>query len=452
TIAQLAQLILDAVAQGYVAQQPGKGLSQNDFTNAEKDKLDSLNAVKKYRGQVAAVADLPTTGNAPGDTYFVGAAAPYEEYIWTGSQWFDLGQATGNATSYDALTDKPQIGGVELSGNKTAAQLGLAAANDVVKTSGNQTVNGEKTFRAKTTFGTDVRLGFGARNIKMCPEDNTQKNIQLFDDDMGVNCYFKLNCGNKATIYNLPAPVNTGDAANKAYVDQASDNAVKLSGNQTVNGEKTFRAKTTFGTDVRLGFGARNIKMCPEDNTQKNIQLFDDDMGVNCYFKLNCGNKATIYNLPAPVNTGDAANKAYVDQASDNAVKLSGNQTVDGVKAFSDSIELTGTGEVIKFVTSRGNAAHYLAWYKNNSTRYAYFGPSASSNDNFYFNLDASGLLQISAGTISFNNCRLQNVAMPTADTDAATKAYVDALKTQIKDAVANAADFAAFKAAIAAL
>ena len=37
----------------------------------------------------------------------------------------------GGTSDYDDLTDKPSINNVTLSGNKTAAQLGLAAASDI---------------------------------------------------------------------------------------------------------------------------------------------------------------------------------------------------------------------------------------------------------------------------------------------------------------------------------
>lgn len=34
-------------------------------------------------------------------------------------------------TNYESLKDKPQVNGVELSGNKTAKELGLASASQV---------------------------------------------------------------------------------------------------------------------------------------------------------------------------------------------------------------------------------------------------------------------------------------------------------------------------------
>lgn len=49
-------------------------------------------------------------------------------WVWDGTQhqFFDTGiSADGSTTSYSSLSNKPQIEGNELNGNKTAAQLGL---------------------------------------------------------------------------------------------------------------------------------------------------------------------------------------------------------------------------------------------------------------------------------------------------------------------------------------
>lgn len=48
--------------------------------------------------------------------------------IYTGSSWDAIG---GGVSAYDDLTNKPKINGHELTGNKTAADLGLATSDDV---------------------------------------------------------------------------------------------------------------------------------------------------------------------------------------------------------------------------------------------------------------------------------------------------------------------------------
>ncbi len=108
TISDLAT-IRSGAALGATAVQPeaGKGLSSNDYTTAEKTKLDSL-------------AEIKTIG--------------------TGLNLDDNGELTatgggsGGTTNYNDLSNKPQINGNTLSGNKTGAQLGLASASDIPTT------------------------------------------------------------------------------------------------------------------------------------------------------------------------------------------------------------------------------------------------------------------------------------------------------------------------------
>lgn len=74
-----------------------------------------------FKGAVAAVADLPATGNEVGDMYSVTAAAPDGgNYAWDGSQWVQLAQ--------------------------TADTSMFALDADVVHTTGDETVAGVKTF------------------------------------------------------------------------------------------------------------------------------------------------------------------------------------------------------------------------------------------------------------------------------------------------------------------
>lgn len=71
-------------------------------------------------------------------TYAVGDVVLYDNKIykcttavttagaWDGSKWTQttVGE-TGGTTNYNELTNKPKINNIELSGNKTSAQLGL---------------------------------------------------------------------------------------------------------------------------------------------------------------------------------------------------------------------------------------------------------------------------------------------------------------------------------------
>lgn len=93
-------------------------------------------------------------------------------------------------------------------------------------------------------------------------------------------------------ITGVATPTASGDAATKGYVDSnittLSGNCVKLSGNQTIAGTKTFSASPV---------------------------------------------------VPAPTNNTDAATKKYVDDGLAGCVKTSGNQTIAGTKTFSSTIQ-----------------------------------------------------------------------------------------------------------------
>lgn len=81
----------------------GKGLSTNDFTTAEKNKLaafgeastyalkSDISSMYKYKGSVATVSDLPSSGNTTGDVYNVEASGM--NYAWNGTAWDALGES-----------------------------------------------------------------------------------------------------------------------------------------------------------------------------------------------------------------------------------------------------------------------------------------------------------------------------------------------------------------------
>jgi hypothetical protein len=95
------QSLSNALA-GKVDAEDGKGLSTNDYTTAEKNKLAAFGAAStyalktditnmyKYKGSVATVSALPASGNTTGDVYNVEATGM--NYAWNGSAWDALGE------------------------------------------------------------------------------------------------------------------------------------------------------------------------------------------------------------------------------------------------------------------------------------------------------------------------------------------------------------------------
>ena len=107
-----------------------------------------------------------------------------------------------------------------------------------------------------------------------------------------------------------------------------------------------------------------------------------------------------------------------VQNLETNAVKITGDQSIAGVKTF------TSNNEVIK-LNSGNNNATYIAGYKSGNSRIWYFGKGSSSSDEFVIGSTSNIKLE-AANIIHCNNKKLTNVADPAANTDAATKQYVD--------------------------
>ena len=121
---------------------------------------------------------------------------------------------------------------------------------------------------------------------------------------------------------------------------------------------------------------------------------------------------------PAAGGSVPAGLENRVQTLENEVVKKTGDQSIAGVKTF------TSTGEVIKLNSGNNNSA-YMAGYKSGNSRIWYFGKGSSSDDNFIIGSTANIKLE-AASTIQCNNKRITQVADPTANTDAATKQYVD--------------------------
>ena len=112
----------------------------------------------------------------------------------------------------------------------------------------------------------------------------------------------------------------------------------------------------------------------------------------------------------------DLANR--VQTLENEVVKKTGDQSIAGVKTF------TSTGEVIKLNSGNNNSA-YMAGYKSGNSRIWYFGKGSSTSDEFVIGSTSNIKLE-AANIIHCNSKKLTNVADPAANTDAATKQYVD--------------------------
>ena len=121
---------------------------------------------------------------------------------------------------------------------------------------------------------------------------------------------------------------------------------------------------------------------------------------------------------PAAGGSVPAGLENRVQTLENEVVKKTGDQSIAGVKTF------TNTGETIKINSGTDNSA-YVAGYKSQNRRIWYFGKGSSSNDEFVIGSTSNIKLE-AANIIHCNSKKLTNVADPAANTDAATKQYVD--------------------------
>ena len=136
---------------------------------------------------------------------------------------------------------------------------------------------------------------------------------------------------------------------------------------------------------------------------------------------------AGLENRLQAVETKSSTNETSINNLNNEAVKLSGTQNISGVKT------ITATGEALKF-NSGSDTSAYMSGYKSNNQRVWYFGKGSSTANDFYVGadrgtiiLEASSNVHLKASNvIHCNSKKLTNVADPAANTDAATKQYVD--------------------------
>ena len=121
-------------------------------------------------------------------------------------------------------------------------------------------------------------------------------------------------------------------------------------------------------------------------------------------------------------NTGGAAPAGLenrVQALETNTVKITGDQTIAGVKTF------TSTGEVIK-INPNSDTSAYLSGYKSGNQRAWYFGKSSSTDNNLRIGADRGDIKLEPNGKVDLSNKKISFLADPAANQDAANKQYVD--------------------------
>lgn len=214
---------------------------------------------------------------------------------------------------------------------------------------------------------------------------------EMYQGNAQINLRIPLNANN-LKIINIATPTNSGDAANKAYVDNAvSGGTLSLADLSDV----VFQTPGMPQPGSYLFFDGT-------DWTDKPITSFPflPLTGGTMLGTINMGNNF-ISNLLPPINPNDASTKQYVDN------QLLSNQNVSFPSGLADQNLLVYSSSLGDWTNETATQAGLLPLTGGVMT-----GP-------------------ISMGTgITLN--QINNLATPTSSTDAATKGYVDSTELTV--------------------
>ena len=207
-----------------------------------------------------------------------------------------IGATTPSTGAFTTLSANSGITG-NLTGNVTGNLTGNVTGNVTGNLTGNVTSSGSSTFSNVTITGS-----------------------------------LDMDAGTTATITNLSAPVNNGDAATKLYVD-------------TADALKVAKAGDTMSGDLNMGSNTVTGLKAPSANsdaaTKTYVDTADDTKvakaGSTMSGDLNMGSN-TVTGLKAPSANSDAATKTYVDTADGTKLSLGGGTMTGAIAMGSNKI------------------------------------------------------------------------------------------------------------------
>ena len=263
-------------------------------------------------------------------------------------------------------------------------------------------------------------------------------------NDVVINGGLNMNAGTAATITNLTAPTNSGDAATKGYVDTADALKLNLAGGtmsgalamgaNKITGLGTPTATTDAATKGYVDTSIANvIDAAPAalDTLNELAAALGDDANFSTTITNSIATKLPlaggtmtgaiamgtnkVTGLAEPTANQDAATKNYVDSADALKLNLSGG-TLSGALAMGTN-KITGLGT-----------------------------PTANQDAATKNYVDTADALKLSltggtmSGAIAMGTNKITGVGDPTASQDVATKNYIDVLYGSTASAAISAA------------
>ena len=267
-------------------------------------------------------------------------------------------KANNNDKTYMLIKSSDNTTNFSLGANSTNTSLEVNRGDLTFKTlQSNKNVNFENISRVKFNrsaleMGTEINAGFGGLNVKFIPEDNSTKTLQFYNANATDQRRFNLliaeptQANNPATKHYVDtaiAGINTSGNVPQQTLDQINNNTtnitnlqgtvntntnsinqlntkdtqnVKLSGNQTINGTKTFT------NQIVANGGITNLPSPVNDNDVVNKNYVDNNALSKTATAFQTVQSSVQFIRPitviTPTGNNDAANKQYVDNRISN--------------------------------------------------------------------------------------------------------------------------------------
>lgn len=192
--------------------------------------------------------------------------------------------------------------------------------------------------RSVLEMGTEINAGFGGGEVKFIPEDNSTKTLKFYNANPTDTRRFKLlvpepteaqNPATKNYVDTAIAGINTSGNVPQQTLDKINTNTTNITNLQNeVSGQAINITALQNQVNVnvnRIGTNANSINQLNTKDTQ-NVKLSGNQTinGQKTFANRIFANGG-ITNLPEPTNTSEAATKNYVDNKTGLYTMFSSN-------------------------------------------------------------------------------------------------------------------------------
>ena len=312
------------------------------------------------------------------------------------------GGGGGTVTSYTSLSNKPEINSVELSGNKSAADLGLVAAQNGKGLSTNDYTTAEKTKLSGIAAGAEVNV-----------QSDWSQTTDTADDFIKNKPDVVVKSNTAGLLKNDGTVDTTSYAAKVSGAVNGNFAGLSASGNLTDSGKKAadFATPTNIQNVYKVmgKNGAKNLIPYPYGQTSRT------DNGVT--YTVNADGSVLV-NGTATANS--TLTLQYRQTPSKIDLKVGESYIVTGGVSAQLSVGVS---------TERSGSAYYYGYDKGSGLE---FTPE-SGDEKF------GALIQVTNGS-TVNNVTVYPMIRPASDTDSTYRPYA-ATNKELTDAIGKFTD-----------